>query len=87
MSTCGKADARAENATYYLSAQMGYRRREVSYSMCINCEQMVPCYEKYCVRCLKKYPQLKQTEDFWKNYHYTWEVAKRIAKDEIGGSR
>jgi len=56
----------------------------MSYSVCINCEQMVPAYEKYCSKCLKRYPQLNQTEDFWKHYHYTWETAKQLAKDEIG---
>ena len=56
----------------------------MSFSVCINCEQMVPSYEKYCGACLKRYRQLKQVEDFWRNYHYTWEAAKALAKEEIG---
>jgi hypothetical protein len=45
---------------------------------------MVPAYEKYCWKCLEKYPQLKQVEDFWKNYYYTWDVAKELARKEKG---
>lgn len=55
----------------------------MSYSVCINCKQMVPAHEKYCGACLKRYPQLKQVSDFWKHYHYTWEAAKELAKKEI----
>jgi len=55
----------------------------VSYSVCINCEQMVPMYEKYCRACLKKYPHLNQVDDFWRHYVYTWEAAKELAKKEI----
>lgn len=56
----------------------------MSYSVCIACEKMVPQYEKYCGACLKRYPQLKQVADFWRNYGYTWEAAKELAKQEIG---
>ena len=38
----------------------------MSYSMCVNCSQMVPAYEKYCWQCLKRHPQLVQVEDYWK---------------------
>ena len=55
----------------------------MSYSVCINCEQIVPAYEKYCGRCLKRYPQLKQVDDFWKNYVYTWDAARELARQEI----
>ncbi len=54
----------------------------MSYSSCISCETMVPGYEKYCSGCLKKWPQLKQVDDFWKNYFYTWEAAKELARKE-----
>ena len=57
----------------------------MSYSVCINCQEMVPAYEKYCERCLKRYPQLKQVEDFWRHFMYTMDAAKRLAKDEIAG--
>lgn len=55
----------------------------VSYSVCINCEKMVPMYEKYCAACLKRYPHLKQVTDFWRNYGYTLEAAHQLALDEI----
>jgi len=55
----------------------------MSYSVCINCEKMVPVYEKYCTACLKRYPHLKQVEDFWRNYYYTLDAAKQLAKEEI----
>lgn len=58
----------------------------MSYSVCINCERMVPAYEKYCADCLNKYPQLKQNPDFWRNYYYTWEAAKELAKQEIAAA-
>lgn len=54
----------------------------MSYSICISCEHMVPAYEKYCSQCLKRWPNLHQDQDFWKNYYYTWEEAKRIAEEE-----
>ena len=60
----------------------------MSYSVCINCEQIVPAYEKYCGQCLKLYLQLKQDKDFWRHnvYNvYTWETAKALAKEEIAG--
>jgi hypothetical protein len=44
---------------------------------------MVPMYEKYCASCLKRYPHLKQVSDFWRNYYYTWEAAKELARQEI----
>jgi phosphoenolpyruvate carboxylase len=56
----------------------------VSYSVCIACERMVPLYEKYCESCLKRYPHLKQVEDFWRNYYYTMDAARELAKQEIG---
>lgn len=56
----------------------------MSYSVCINCKQMVPAYEKYCGRCLERYPHLKQVADFWKHYAYTWDAAKELARQEIG---
>ena len=59
----------------------------MSYSVCINCEKMVPAYEKYCGVCLALYPQLKQVADFWKNYYYTWEAAKDLARQEIASGR
>jgi hypothetical protein len=59
----------------------------MSYSVCIHCEQMVPAYEKYCRKCLKRYPHLKQVEDFWRNYGYTWEAAKALAQEEIAQAK
>ncbi len=35
----------------------------MSYSVCINCREMVPAYEKYCERCLRRY-RLPQDELF-----------------------
>lgn len=55
----------------------------MSYSVCINCERMVPAYEKYCLGCLGKHPQLQQDEDFWRSYYYTMEAARELAKEEI----
>lgn len=37
----------------------------MSYSICINCHEMVPHYEKYCTECVKM-NNLKQDEDWWK---------------------
>ena len=54
----------------------------MSYSVCISCERMVPAYEKYCVACLRRWPQLKQVSDFWKHYVYTLEAARELAKAE-----
>ena len=57
----------------------------MSYSVCINCERMVPMYEKYCMDCLMKYPHLQQMPTFWQNSSVSWEHAKAIAKEEIAG--
>ena len=57
----------------------------MSYSVCINCERMVPMYEKYCSACLKKYPHLRQMETFWQNSAVSWDHAKEIARQEIAG--
>lgn len=56
----------------------------MSYSVCINCRQMVPAYEKYCDGCLGRYPHLIQVDDFWKNYFYTWDMARELTRQEIG---
>lgn len=36
----------------------------MSYSICLSCREMVPLYEKFCDRCLKKY-NLIQDEFYW----------------------
>lgn len=54
----------------------------MSYSCCISCEQMVPLYEKYCSVCLRKYPYLKQVEDFWKNNPPNWQAARELGQIE-----
>lgn len=36
----------------------------MSYSVCFNCEQMVPRYEKYCSECAA---QFRQDDTFWKD--------------------
>ena len=60
----------------------------MSYSVCTNCEMMVPRYEKYCEACLKKYPHLKQPEMFWQNSPVSWQQhAKEIARQEIDEPR
>lgn len=36
----------------------------MSYSVCAKCNEMVPLYEKYCERCLRKDRTLVQDADF-----------------------
>jgi NMD protein affecting ribosome stability and mRNA decay len=36
----------------------------MSYSVCAKCNEMVPLYEKYCSRCLRKDSSLVQDSDF-----------------------
>lgn len=37
----------------------------MSYSVCDNCGEMVPLYERYCRRCVKKHG-LVQDENYWR---------------------
>jgi hypothetical protein len=39
----------------------------MSYSVCLNCKEMVKSYEKYCDKCSCSF---KQDVDFWKNNGY-----------------
>lgn len=55
----------------------------MSYSVCINCEQMVPMYEKYCGACLKRNPSFMQDSNFWRTYRGDLKDAKVIVDAEL----
>jgi len=53
----------------------------MSYSICVSCKNMVPCYEKYCATCVRKYG-VKQDEEFHKRHCLPIEdFAKEFEKD------
>lgn len=55
----------------------------MSCSYCLNCERIVPSYEKYCRYCLQKY-NLPQDENWHKNHRFkNWnqERLEEVGKD------
>lgn len=52
----------------------------MSYSICLNCEEMVPRYEKYCRVCVMVY-DLRQDEEYWRTHK--WPADTRDRRDEI----
>ena len=53
----------------------------MSYSICINCDKMVPNYEKYCQPCILKY-NLNQDNNWHRVYHKKINVFEEIEKDK-----
>ena len=39
----------------------------MSYSVCLECQEIVSCYEKYCAKHEKQY---QQDNDYWKTHGY-----------------
>jgi hypothetical protein len=58
----------------------------MSYSVCLDCKEMVGGYQKYCPECLPKYRQKEAYEFFWKSHGYEFlEEPKR--GEEIDSDR
>lgn len=61
----------------------------MSYSVCVNCQDMVSMYEKYCPKCIKAYG-LPDVPMFWKTTglpatkdSFEMKCMKEVAKDRI----
>ena len=58
----------------------------MSFSSCVGCGEMVPCYEKYCSRCVERYG-VKQDAEFHKHTYLRWEdYDAEFAKDRKAAS-
>lgn len=58
----------------------------MSYSVCLNCKEMVGSYEKYCTDC-EDVLNVENTKLFWKNFDYSKKLDSDFINNEISKDR